>query len=216
MKKLTAIQIKNIKEFYKSKPITISVNNEDICVSVKKHLSPVDLDNIQNYIDNIVFINDEYCPQYTDIAIRIAWLAVCTDIPLVTSKNKDSGNHTISQINYEVNDMISCFCLEKINQIDSLSDLLGTFNTVKQCAFRHIDYKLHEHYSTLNKQTSELIQRSAEAIDFIDKVSKEMVSVFDNPQLINEIQELSSTTQDLNKRFDMSVSTEFLNRINKE
>ena len=212
MKKLTNTQIKAIKNAYDGKTVKIHIADEMVDIAVKTHLTSVDCENIQRYVDTVVFINDEYCPQYVDIAINVAWLAVCTNVPLVMKKEKDKEGKTIESIDWDTSDIVTQHCLD-----GKFNDTIHTSHfEVKNIARRYIDHKLQEHYSTLSKQTAELVRRSEEAIDFIDKVSKEMVSVYSNPELLQEIKELSNTTQDLNKRFDMSASDNFIKLISKE
>lgn len=211
MKKLTNTQIKSIQNTYKDEIISIEINGETVEIAVKTNLTSVDYENIQRYVDTVVFIDDEYCPQYVDIAINVAWLAVCTNIPLVMKKEKNTEGKQVESIDWDANNIIAQYCIET-----SIGCITSSLYKVKIISNRYIEHKLKEHYSTLSKQTAELIRRSEEAIDFIDRVSKEMVSVYSNPELLQEIKALSNTTQDLNKRFDMSASDKFIKLMSKE
>lgn len=211
MKKLTNTQIKSIKNACDNKTATIYVDDEKMEIKVKEHLTSVDCENIQRYVDTVAFIDDEYCPQYVDIAINVAWLAVCTNIPLVMKKEKNAEGKPVESIDWDTNNIIAQYCIET-----SIGCITSSLYKVKIISNRYIEHKLKEHYSTLSKQTAELIRRSEEAIDFIDRVSKEMISVYNNPELLQEIKALSNTTQDLNKRFDMSASDKFIKLMSKE
>lgn len=211
MKKLTNTQIKSIKSACDRKTAKIDINDEIVEITVKTHLTSIDCENIQRYVDTVVFIDDEYYPQYVDIAINVAWLAVCTNIPLVMKKENDTEGKIKESVDWDTNNIVAQYCIETF--VDCITSSLYK---VKNIADRYIEHKLKEYYSTLSKQTTELIRRSNEAIDFIDRVSKEMVSVYSNPDLLQEIKELSNTTQDLNKRFEMSASDNFIKIISKE
>ena len=211
MKKLTSTQIKSIRNAYKDEIISIEINGETVEIAVKTNLTSVDYENIKNYIDTVTFIDDEYCPQYEAIAINVAWLSVCTNIPLVMKKEKNVEGKTVEGIDWDTNNVIAQYCLKS-----SCDCIFNSHYEVEVVAYKYIEHKLKDHYSTLSKQTAELIRRSEEAIDFIDRVSKEMVSVYSSPELLQEIKVLSNTTQDLNKRFDMSASDKFIQLMSKE
>lgn len=211
MKKLTSTQIKSIQNAYKDEIIPIEINGEAVEIAVKTNLVSVDYENIKNYIDTATFIDGEYCPQYKTIAINVAWLAVCTNVPLVMKKSKNTEGKIVERIDWDTNNIVAQYCLKSFGNC-----ILNSHYKVEAIANRYIEHKLKEYYSTLSKQTAELIRRSEEAIDFIDRVSKEMVSVYSNPELLQEIKVLSNTTQDLNKRFDMSASDKFIKLMSKE
>lgn len=211
MKKLTNTQIKAIKSACNNEIVKICINDETVEIAIKTYLTSADYENIQRYIDTVAFIDDEYCPQYEAIAINVAWLAVCTNIPLAMKKEKNTEGKVTESIDWDTNNIIAQYCLKSSCVCISVSHY-----EVEVIANRYIEHKLKEHYSTLSKQTAELIRRSEEAIDFIDRVSKEMVSVYSNPELLQEIKALSNTTQDLNKRFDMSASDKFIKLMSKE
>lgn len=69
--------------------------------------SLADLDFVPILAEQIIFIDNEYCPQYYEVVTDIAWLKVFTNIPLVTKKVKETdtnGNEKEFEIiDYEIN-----------------------------------------------------------------------------------------------------------------
>ena len=104
MKKLTSTQI---KELSKNESVSYTLENGFMFEVYKNIKSLADLDFVPILAEQIIFIDNEYCPQYYEVVTDIAWLKVFTNIPLVTKKVKETdtnGNEKEFEIiDYEIN-----------------------------------------------------------------------------------------------------------------
>ncbi len=213
MKKLTSTQI---KELSKNESISYTLENGFTFEIYRNIKSFVDLDFIPTLAEQIIFIDDEYCPQYYEVVTNIAWLKVFTNIPLVTKKVKETdsnGNEKEFEIiDYEINykiarNIIDFVCRNTDKCISCYFDSLVMIENIVDC---YIKDKLSSKNSYFEIKLNSLTSECEEGIKIINKVSEKLDELFGNDKMLSSIKEVANQVSTLNSNIENSSNKEVL------
>lgn len=213
MKKLTSTQI---KELSKNESISYTLESGFTFEIYRNIKSFIDLDFIPALAEQIIFIDDEYCPQYYEVATNIAWLKVFTNIPLATKKVKETdsnGNEReLEIIDYETNykiarNIIDFVCNKTDKSISYYFDSLMMIENIVDC---YIKDKLSSKNNYFEIKLNSLTSECEEGIKIINNVSEKLDELFGNDKMLSSIKEVANQVSTLNSNIENGSNKEVL------
>ena len=213
MKKLTSTQIKGLS---KNESVSYTLENGFMFEVYKNIKSLADLDFVPILTEQIIFIDNEYCPQYYEVVTNIAWLKVFTNIPLVTKKVKETnanGNEKEFEIiDYEINykiarNIIDFVCSKTDKCASCYFDSLVMIENIVDC---YIKDKLSSKNSYFEIKLNSLTSECEEGIKIINKVSEKLDELFGNDKMLSSIKEVANQVSTLNSNIKNSSNKEVL------
>ena len=211
MKKLTSTQI---KELSKNESISYTLENGFTFEIYRNIKSFVDLDFIPTLAEQIIFIDDEYCPQYYEVVTNIAWLKVFTNIPLVTKKVKetdsDGNEKEFEIIDYEISykiarNIINFVCNKTDKSVSCYFDSLMMIENIVDC---YIKDKLNLKSNYFNVKLNNLTSECESGIEIINKVSEKLDELFSNDKMLSSIKEVANQVSTLNSNIENGSNKE--------
>lgn len=206
MKKLTNIQVKELTKVKSySKKYVFDSGDELLYTEYEWIGQATQLDMITNIAEQVLFIDNEYCPQYLMVANYVAWLSVCTDIPLVMKKTKHD-NAVIEVIDFETN----------YNIVQTLIHANGTplcLNVVAHIIKEYVDDRLVIDHNRLKAKLEALTSDCENSVSIIMNISNELERIYKDTDIMSGLQDVANEMNGLNKRLDSNASDKIVNML---
>lgn len=206
MKKLTNTQVKELTKVKSySKKYVFDSGDELLYTEYEWIGQATQLDMITSIAEQVLFIDNDYCPQYLIVANYVAWLSVCTDIPLVMKKIK-YNNSIIEVIDFETNYNIAQTLIHA-NGIPLCLDVIA--HIIKE----YVDDRLIVNHNRLKTKLETLTSNCERSVSIIMNISNELEKIYKDTDIMTGLQDVANEMNGLNKRLDSNASDKIINML---
>lgn len=210
MRKLTNTQIKELSNVNShQRKITLASGSEFTYIEYEWISQATQMDIITHIAEQILFIDGEYCPQYLIVAKSVAWLSVCTDIPLVRKKvqNKETS---VEIIDFETNYRIAQTLLHQ-------SDKESTgFMMIDSIINDYVGDRLVVSHNRVNIKLEKLTSECENSVSIITNISQELEKVYKETDIMSGLQDVAKEMNGLNKRLDGDASNKIISMLSSK